>query len=241
MAEIRDKIAKLLALADSPSEHEAKAALLKARELMAQYKLRPEDCQQQKEERVIVESVGIHYTSYTDCWASNLAGIIAPHYCCKAHRYRRKNGKSMEVGLAGLEDDFAVCKRVLLYAYDCVKARCNELAQEHRKLDRTGREIRELCNAYGWGFCSGLKAAYEEQEKEHQEWGLVLVVPQAVEDATSHHRQVRTAVTAKTDGWRKQFMRAGYAEGQQFDPSTKLAQSTAHSDQQALAAGRASN
>ena len=40
--DIRDKIAKLLALADSPSEAEARAALLKARELMAKHKLRPE-------------------------------------------------------------------------------------------------------------------------------------------------------------------------------------------------------
>lgn len=35
MADIKDKIAKLLALAESPNEAEAKAALLKARELMA--------------------------------------------------------------------------------------------------------------------------------------------------------------------------------------------------------------
>ena len=41
--DIRDKIAKLLSLADSPSEAEARAALLKARELMAKHKLRPEE------------------------------------------------------------------------------------------------------------------------------------------------------------------------------------------------------
>ena len=32
---IKDKIAKLLALAESPNENEAKAALLKARELLS--------------------------------------------------------------------------------------------------------------------------------------------------------------------------------------------------------------
>ena len=36
---IKDKIAKLLALAESPNENEARAALLKARELMAEHKL----------------------------------------------------------------------------------------------------------------------------------------------------------------------------------------------------------
>lgn len=35
----RGKIKKLLALAESPNEYEAKAALLKAKELMAEHKL----------------------------------------------------------------------------------------------------------------------------------------------------------------------------------------------------------
>ena len=35
----KDKIRKLLALAQSPNEHEARAALLKARQLMAEHKL----------------------------------------------------------------------------------------------------------------------------------------------------------------------------------------------------------
>lgn len=48
---IKDKIAKLLALAESPNENEAKAALLKARELMAEHKLRPEDVKRPKRKR----------------------------------------------------------------------------------------------------------------------------------------------------------------------------------------------
>lgn len=43
MSDVKDKIAKLLALAESPNENEAKAALLRARELMAEHKLRPEE------------------------------------------------------------------------------------------------------------------------------------------------------------------------------------------------------
>ena len=39
----KDKIRKLLALAESPNEHEAKAALLKARQLMAEHKLSEND------------------------------------------------------------------------------------------------------------------------------------------------------------------------------------------------------
>ena len=43
MSTISEKIARLLALASSPYEAEAKEALLKARQLMAEHKLRPED------------------------------------------------------------------------------------------------------------------------------------------------------------------------------------------------------
>nr|DAZ56609.1 MAG TPA: Protein of unknown function (DUF2786) [Caudoviricetes sp.] len=45
---IKERIAKLLALAESPNENEAKAALLKARALMVQHKLRPEECTAKK-------------------------------------------------------------------------------------------------------------------------------------------------------------------------------------------------
>ena len=41
MSKITEKIAKLLALAESPYEEEAKAALLQARRLMAEHKLMP--------------------------------------------------------------------------------------------------------------------------------------------------------------------------------------------------------
>ena len=41
MSAIKDKLTRLLALSQSPEEEEAKAALLKARELMAKHKLQP--------------------------------------------------------------------------------------------------------------------------------------------------------------------------------------------------------
>ena len=48
MSKITEKIAKLLALAESPYEEEAKAALLQARRLMAEHKLMPEDIEPQE-------------------------------------------------------------------------------------------------------------------------------------------------------------------------------------------------
>ena len=42
----KDKIRKLLALAESPNEAEAQAALLKARQLMAEHKLTERECRE---------------------------------------------------------------------------------------------------------------------------------------------------------------------------------------------------
>ena len=65
--DIRDKIAKLLALADSPSEAEARAALLKARELMAKHKLRPEEIKKAENVKVIKETIGVSCTGRFVC------------------------------------------------------------------------------------------------------------------------------------------------------------------------------
>ena len=62
MSTITEKIARLLALAESPYEAEAQAALLRARRLMAEHKLRPEDITPQETKRVIKECVGISST-----------------------------------------------------------------------------------------------------------------------------------------------------------------------------------
>ena len=96
---IRDRIAKLLALSESPNEHEAKAALLKARELMATHKLRPEDVLDAKEQKVIRKTIRASCTKMTNKWAVELSAVIAPHYCCKAYYSRIKRTKTATIGL----------------------------------------------------------------------------------------------------------------------------------------------
>lgn len=225
MSDIRNKIAKLLALADSPSEQEAKAALLKARELMAQHKLRPEDVKETEKVKVINEPVGVTCTTMTDTWAASLSATIAKHYCCKAFRTHRKHGKVNEISFVGLEDDFAVCKQIFLYAYDCIKARTTDIQKEHRRKGYSSTEIREMCNAYGFGFERGLKSAFKRQQEKHQEWGLVMVVPQEVEAATAHYGPPSVYGKANTSGWRRSYAEEGYRDGEAFDVSRRIAPS----------------
>ena len=222
MDKIKDKIAKLLALTESPNENEAKAALLRARELMAEHKLRPEEIGQKDEQTVIRKTLGIYCTKMTDAWATTLNAVIAKHYCCIPYRNHFRGQKTVELGLAGLSDDFAVCEQAVRYAYDCVKSRCKQLSAEHKKLGWRGSYIRQLCNAYGWGFCSGLQRAFDDQAQQHQEWGLVMVVPKAVSDSFANSKPSQFT-TAKTDGWLNRYAREGYADGVKFDMSSRIA------------------
>ena len=246
MADIKDKIAKLLALAESPNEAEAKAALLKARELMAKNKLTPEECKEQKNQKLVKDFTDIQCTAMTNPWAASLSAVIDDNYCCRAISRKRKGYKTatvgvrmdseklgwddevrevlkhgtLSVGFIGLEDDFEICKKIFLYAYNCIVSTCKREIERNPWDDRG--TYRKAVNAYGCGFCEGLRDAFEAQKEEHQEWGLVMVPPQAVveeADGLGTPRAIgRNEVDMDTLGARQK----GYRDGLKFDPNSRL-------------------
>lgn len=219
---VREKIAHLLALAESPEPEEAKAALLRARELMAKHKLRPEECVEAKSEKVIREELGVTCTAMTNPWACSLAAVIAEHYCCQAYRSHPIGRRVVTVGLVGLEDDFEIAKRIYLYAYDCVISAIKHNIKKD-PLDPPGT-YRERCNAYGWGFVSGVDAAFREQEEDHKDWGLVLVVPQAATDSMAD--MGKKSSFGKDKNNHASDKAAGFQEGRKFDPTRRVAGET---------------
>ena len=78
-----------------------------------------------------------------------------------------------------------------------------------------------MCNSYGWGFCRGLSAAFQKQEAEHHEWELVMVVPQAVEDAVSKMKRSSYKISPQSS-MNHQYAAMGYADGQEFDMRRRL-------------------
>jgi len=224
---VRDKIAKLLALAESPNENEAKAALLKARELMAQHKLRPEDCAKAENTRVRREPVDVKVSKTKYKWAIQLASVIAEHYCCRSYRNHQKGARLYNIGFVGLEDDFEICKRIFLYAFDCVKTRADQMVKEVYYFDAAFR--RSLAESYGMGFVKGLSDAFRQQDQEkQQEWGLVMVVPKAVDDAMTDMKTVKKPFAVLTIGSEQEnaALAMGYNDGQKFDPGTRLENDT---------------
>ena len=181
-------------------------------------KLMPEDIEPQENKKVIQECVGVTCTKLSSPWTVYLSTLIAAHYCCRPYRSSVHGSKVSEIGFIGMEDDFKLCKLAFLYAYDCVASRCRQIRTQK---GYPAKALRETCNSYGWGFCRGLSAAFQKQEAEHQEWGLVMVVPQAVEDAVSKMKRSSYKISPQSS-MNHQYAAMGYADGQEFDMRRRL-------------------
>lgn len=178
----------------------------------------PEDIEPQENKKVIQECVGVTCTKLSSPWTVYLSTLIAAHYCCRPYRSHAHGSKVSEIGFIGMEDDFKLCKLAFLYAYDCISSRCRQIRTQK---EYSAKALREMCNSYGWGFCRGLSAAFQKQEAEHQEWGLVMVVPQAVEDAVSKMKRSSYKISS-TSSMNRQYAAMGYADGQEFDMHRRL-------------------
>lgn len=216
----REKIRKLLALAESPNEHEAKAALLKARQLMAEHKLTERDCKDAEKQEVKDIHTDITCSKRRNPWIVDLSAVIGENYCCKGYRTHGYGRQTQEIGFVGFEDDVEICVEIFKYAVDCVLSGIKRIKQENSCY--SSRYAKRLSDSFGYGFARGISEAFEkQQEKNEAGWGPVLVVPKEVEEATQHWKdeafQARTAEEISAGAYR-----AGYSEGKEFDPTRRL-------------------
>ena len=220
MIDYRDKIRKLLALAESPNENEARSALLKARELMAEHKLTEAQCLDvPKDKRVERTLMSVSCTPRRNPWIITLSGIIGENYCCQAYINRKKGQQTRQVGYIGFHDDLEVCIEIFTYALKCVMA---EIRKINEQVWFVPQDRRQMCDSYGYGFSIGVQKAFDEQNQKHnEEWGLVLVMPKEVTDETKGMRKDNHVPAAAKRVGGADFLR-GYEDGKQFDPFKSL-------------------
>ena len=101
----KEKIKKLLALAQSDNENEAKAALLKAKELMAQHKIEEADLEDAQNKKVVRVKTKFTCSKRRDSWMGSLSAVIARNFCCQATTSRKWNHQTRTVTFVGLEGD----------------------------------------------------------------------------------------------------------------------------------------
>lgn len=219
----KDKIRKLLRLAESPSEAEAKAALLKARELMAKHKLTQADLGEAKGREVRSVVTEISFSKRREPWIWDVAQVIAENNCCADFASHVKRAKKRYIGFLGLEDDIGLCVEMFLYAVDCVRAMNKETKKTYKRYPTYF--VKEVCDSYGFGFTCGLKDAFERQKEEHQEWGLVMVIPKEVTDIRDGLEVVSFRSSAQDRILDSEFER-GKTDGANFRMDRRLKETT---------------
>lgn len=216
--QIQQKISKLLALSQSPNENEAQAALLKARALMAQYKLRPEI---KEESKVIHKSIGITFTFTSEPWVPSLCRTIAINYCCRMTLLHEYGKRTYEVHLAGLPDDFEVCQTAIRYAVQCARFGAEKVKQQYNC--NTAKMRREAAKSYGVGFEEGVNEALNQQTKNNQsEWGLIMKIPNIVNQFVNDQIKDSKSFNFNLSSSTGQFRAAGREDGKRYGSQKRI-------------------
>lgn len=167
---ILNKIKNLLDLSTSPNEHEAKAAALKAQELMAKYDIDSQsvvDTTSYIDEicHIVCENDGKHSMKK---WKVLLAPIIANNFRCKLYFM----GNS--VVFYGYKRDAEIASEVFKFLFTTG----NKLAvRYYNTCKKSGKPTKGVMNTYLSGFAAGVK-----EDLEKQCTALMIITPKEVTD-----------------------------------------------------------
>lgn len=218
----RLKIKKLLALAESPNENEARVALLKARELMAEHHLTEEDCVGDKGQKIVRFKTEFTCTKLVNPWMVPLNGVICTAYRCLPMTSRWSRAKTYAIGMIGFEEDVSLCNELYAYAVKFIEDRNKKMAAELEKIGAPAKYIRQLKNSYGYGFTIGLQEAIEAQNgAKKQEWGLVLVTPSEVKASVADMGSLNFESNAEKEVSKSDYLE-GYKDGREFNTRSVL-------------------
>lgn len=217
MESYKEKIKKLLALSKSSNEYEAKAALLKAKQLMVEYKIAESDLTNRKSKVKKITSV-VTYSARRDPWVNVLAKTLARNYLCHFVRFNYEGKQTKGVGFWGLEDDAEICTKVFEYAVDCIHSECKRIKKENADYTAQARNV--LCNGYAIGFVSGIEEAFKEQEESNKaKWGLVPTMSEEVVHSIDGLRRAQSNCFRASDTYKAK----GYSDGKNFNMGNRVA------------------
>ena len=213
---IIDKIEKLIRLSNSDNENEARAAMLKAQELMAKYEIDREKISDGKEERTVVS---FSSSPFRDDWVKDVGSVIAHNFRCRLifvqGKYRGSGGV-FRLKFFGFEEDAEICINIFNYAVKVVRKRFGTLRAIYAD---AGREFgrNEKMN-YTEGFCAGLHKNFEEQKAQSQQFALALATPPEVNNFSESIPGLETAEDRAYERRREHdvLRRSGFIDGKAF-------------------------
>jgi len=231
----KEKIRKLLALAqDKSNENEAEAALLAARKLMAQHKLTENDLDEGKRHelrQVVYEEQT--FSGLKNTWMIQLAKVMAEYHCCYACMRGTKGQTTRKVVFAGLDDDPEIVLALFEYAVQHIQKTVTEYRKrvlwsmtDQREKNNAARSFEQ---SYAQGFQDGIKAKYEqqnreaaneEQDGEQVSTALVMVQPKEVTDWAKRLHQVSFKVRGAEAN--ESARAQGFNDGLHFNPTKQV-------------------
>ncbi|MCI8442502.1 MAG: DUF2786 domain-containing protein [Provencibacterium sp.] len=214
----KDKINKLLALSQSPNEHEARQALLKARELMSEHGLSMQDLMAE-DVQVIHHETPFTYSRRRNVWMLQLAGVIAENYCCRAFCRRRSRQQTRTVCLAGFPDDVSLCEKTLRYALECINAWSRRMMRLNQRL-YSAEEMGCLRDSYAKGYIAGLYTAWHRRSgNPENKWALVAAASHAVDESVAGLKVERISSGGSII---RSIYNIGFSDGLHFCMADKL-------------------
>lgn len=211
-----DKIEKLLALSSSSNENEARAAMMKAQELMAKYEIKREQLKdREQEERRIVNFSSV---SFRDEWIHMVSGVIAENFRCRRIAVSRVgSGGAFRIRFYGYEEDAEICINIFNYAVKVIRKRFMVLRAIYAEAGRAFGNDEKM--NYVLGFCHGLEKNFEEQKAQSQSFALALVTPKAVNEYVDSIPGLETGTGYKDFKQNREhtlLQRTGYVDGKTF-------------------------
>lgn len=193
-----EKIKKILSLSNNPNENEAQNALLKAREMCAKYNIELDDISEEndKHEDAKQEVTDIVYTTNKTRWVPELLHVIVEKYRCKWCISRDfEHPRSRRVIFVGLPNDLRICRIVVDYAITFIKLEIARINEIYKKENFSIKEITDFGISYAFGFINGLEEQYRIQDEKNQEWGLVMQVPEVVNNIIKSLKESKPSKT----------------------------------------------
>lgn len=217
---IKDKIKKLLRLANSSNENEAKLAIKKAQELMARYKLEITDVEEQNLKVEKLET-GIYFSNRKDRWRGSLIRVIAKNYCVENYLSIPYHSSRRQICLIGTKQDMEICMDVFMFASSYVE----EWFKEFKKEDGwkySAQYLNALKNTYGMAFSEGGEEVLERQmEQNTQEWGLVMAPPKEAMDYVAGLEYLKSKAKVNITH-EKEIIYEGYMAGKELKLNDKI-------------------
>lgn len=214
---IVDKIQKLLRLGENNSnEHEAESAILHAQRLMAKHGISMGEIQVEDDEKN-QEIKDINLTNYRklEFWHIQLASIIAENFKCVYYLSPSGNAKK-SLKFVGLTEDLEIAKTVYFFALETIEYFKTLDMIKFKRINRDKKYGKGDENDYIKGFLRGLQEKLQEQRAK-EEFALVLVTPQEVEDYIDNLGLVSKKARKVSSAGNSEAYNKGFSRGKDFE------------------------